>query len=243
MRLAPGRQVGRKTSAAPRGSRPVPRALCRARSSSDGQAEPMLWVPKTTSTHGARSTIVAAVLLRQAAADRDLHVRSPLLDRVQVPEVAVEPVVGVLAHRTGVENDDVRTVRHVSGRRARIRPARAGRIAARSRGRSSGTRRCGWRRCASWRFEDTAPSARGPGSVRDFGGAQLTDHRDANLAGVGQLILDLLRDLTGDHLGRQVVRLRAGCTMTRTSRPDCMANTFSTPFFADRRSPRYGRAA
>jgi hypothetical protein len=35
----------------------------------------MLWVPKTTSTHGAFLVIVAAVLLRQAAADRDLHAR------------------------------------------------------------------------------------------------------------------------------------------------------------------------
>ena len=56
------------------------------------------------------------VFLREAATDRDLHVRSPLLDRIQLPQVAVEPIVGVLAHRTGVENDDVRTVRHVSGR-------------------------------------------------------------------------------------------------------------------------------
>ena len=44
----------------------------RARSSSAG-SEPMLWVPNTTSTHGAFSVIVAAVLLRQAAADGDLH--------------------------------------------------------------------------------------------------------------------------------------------------------------------------
>ena len=44
----------------------------RARSSSTG-SEPMLWVPKTTSTHGARRGDGVAVLLRQAAADRDLH--------------------------------------------------------------------------------------------------------------------------------------------------------------------------
>ena len=78
----------------------------RARSSSAG-SEPMLWVPKTTSTHGALSVIVVAVLLRQAAADGDLHVGVGGLERRQVPEVAVELVVGVLAHRAGVEHDHV----------------------------------------------------------------------------------------------------------------------------------------
>jgi hypothetical protein len=61
----------------------------------------------------------AAVLLRQAAADRDLHVRVGRLRRVQVAEVAVQPVVGVLAHRAGVEHDEIRgAVRvgsHVAG--------------------------------------------------------------------------------------------------------------------------------
>jgi len=51
-----------------------------------------------------------AVLLGQAAADRDLQAVLGLL--AQVAEVAVEAVVGVLAHRAGVEDDDVRlTVR------------------------------------------------------------------------------------------------------------------------------------
>ena len=67
----------------------------------------MLWVPNTTSTHGARSTMVRAVLLRHAAADRDLHVGVARLGRAQLAEVAVELVVGVLAHRAGVEDDDV----------------------------------------------------------------------------------------------------------------------------------------
>ena len=48
-----------------------------------------------------------AVLLRQAAADGDLHVRVGLLARREVAEVAVQLVVGVLAHRAGVEHDDV----------------------------------------------------------------------------------------------------------------------------------------
>ena len=47
------------------------------------------------------------VLLRQAAAHRDLHARLRGLDRPQVAEVAVEPVVGVLPDRAGVEHDDV----------------------------------------------------------------------------------------------------------------------------------------
>ncbi len=51
---------------------------------------------------------LAAVLLGQAAAHGDLHARLAGLDRGQVPEVAVEPVVRVLPHRAGVEDDDVR---------------------------------------------------------------------------------------------------------------------------------------
>ena len=94
------------TPRATRGSRPAPPPATRARSSSTG-SEPMLWVPKTTSTQGARWVIVAAVLLRQAAADGDLHAGSLRLDRREVAEVAVELVVGVLAHRAGVEDDDV----------------------------------------------------------------------------------------------------------------------------------------
>ena len=89
---------------------------------------------------------LAAVLLRQAAADRDLHAGMGVLDRAQVAEVAVEPVVGVLPDRAGVEHDDVgrRPVR----RPERSRRPRAGRTAARSRARSSGSRTSGPRRCA-----------------------------------------------------------------------------------------------
>ena len=80
--------------------------LCRARSSSVG-SEPMLWVPNTTSTHGALRRTRVAVLLGQAAADGDLHVGIGLLARREVAEVAVQLVVGVLPHRAGVEDDDV----------------------------------------------------------------------------------------------------------------------------------------
>jgi hypothetical protein len=48
-----------------------------------------------------------AVLLREASPDRDLHTGPRGLDRPQVTEIAVEPVVGVLPDRAGVEHDDV----------------------------------------------------------------------------------------------------------------------------------------
>ena len=60
-----------------------------------------------------------AVLLGQAAADGDLHARVRELARPQVPEVAVELVVGVLPDRARVEHDDVRGRRVVRARVAR----------------------------------------------------------------------------------------------------------------------------
>ena len=48
-----------------------------------------------------------AVLLGQAAADRDLQLGPALLQRLQPAEVPVELVVGVLADAAGVEHDDV----------------------------------------------------------------------------------------------------------------------------------------
>ncbi len=78
-----------------------------ARSSKAG-SEPMLWVPNTTSTHGARRVIVGLVLLRQAAADGDLHAGPGVLYRQQMAKVPVEPVVGVLPDGAGIEDDHVR---------------------------------------------------------------------------------------------------------------------------------------
>ena len=109
-----------------------------------------LWVPSTTSTCGARSRDQVAVLLGQAAADHDLQPGRCVLQRLQVAEGAVELVVGVLPDAAGVEDDDVGVVGAV-GLGAARRP-RAGRRCARSRARSSGTRRCGRRSCAApWR--------------------------------------------------------------------------------------------
>ena len=50
---------------------------------------------------------LATVFLREAATDGDLHAGLDQLRGVQLAEVAVELVVGVLAHRAGVEHDDV----------------------------------------------------------------------------------------------------------------------------------------
>src|SRR5512132_4312473 len=44
-------------------------------------------------------------------------------------------------------------------------------------------------------------------SMRDLGGPRLTHHGDPDLAGIGQLVLDLLGDLAGDDLGGEVVDL------------------------------------
>ena len=82
-----------------------------------------------------------AVLLGQAAADRDLQVGPAVLERLEVPEVAVELVVGVLPDAAGVEDDDVGGLEVVGRLHALAR--RAARRGARSRARSSGTRRCG----------------------------------------------------------------------------------------------------
>ncbi len=60
-----------------------------------------------------------AVLLRQAAADGDLHALVPGLGRRELPEVAVQLVVGVLADGAGVEDHQVGVTLlrglHVSG--------------------------------------------------------------------------------------------------------------------------------
>jgi hypothetical protein len=61
-----------------------------------------------------------AVLLRKAAADGDLHAGVLGLDRREVAEVAVELVVGVLADRAGVEDDDVGLLAGGDARVARV---------------------------------------------------------------------------------------------------------------------------
>src|SRR5690606_29109462 len=50
---------------------------------------------------------LTAVLLGEAAADGDLHVGVGGLGGAEVAEVAVELVVGVLAHGAGVEHDEI----------------------------------------------------------------------------------------------------------------------------------------
>ena len=87
-----------------------------------------------------------AVLLRQAAADGDLHPRVGGFDRGQHAEVAVELVVGVLPDGAGVEHHDVGVL---TGRPGRSRRLRASRPSARNRARSSGSRKCAPGRCAA----------------------------------------------------------------------------------------------
>ncbi len=86
--------------------------------------------PGTFQQHGQLADVVGAeddvdpggllddgvpVLLGQAAADRDLHPRARGLLGGELAEVPVEPVVGVLAHGAGVEDDDVRRVDALGG--------------------------------------------------------------------------------------------------------------------------------
>ncbi len=80
--------------------------LWRARSSKVG-SDPMLWVPKTTSTHGARRAISPRSFCARHPPDGDLHAGPRGLGRGEVAEVAVQPVVGVLAHGAGVEDDHI----------------------------------------------------------------------------------------------------------------------------------------
>ena len=109
-----------------------------------------------------------AVLLGQATADGDLHVRIGLLARRQVAEVAVQLVVGVLPDRAGVEHDDV-GVGAVGGALGIRRPP-AARPAARSRARSSGSRRCGPDRCAAVGEQRQPPSPpASPSKSRPYG--------------------------------------------------------------------------
>ena len=113
-------------------------SLCRARSSSVG-SEPMLWVPNTTSTHGAFSTMSPWSFCARPAADGDLHA-ALALDRCEHAEVAVELVCRVLAHGARVDHVDVCIVdavrSDVAGR------LRVNRTCARSRARSSGNQVC-----------------------------------------------------------------------------------------------------
>jgi hypothetical protein len=58
------------------------------------------------------------ILLRQAARDHDPQVGVRVLQRLQVAQVPVQPVVGVLADRAGVQHDDARLVEVLGGRHA-----------------------------------------------------------------------------------------------------------------------------
>ena len=61
-------------------------------------------------------------LLGQAPGDGDLHAGTLALDGGELAEIAEEPIGGVLAHRAGVEDDDVSTaVARLGGARRGLR--------------------------------------------------------------------------------------------------------------------------
>ena len=101
---------------------------CAGRRSSRAGSEPMLWVPKTTSTQGARVISPRSFWARQPPTA--ICMPGAGLDRREVAEVAVELVVGVLPDRAGVEHDDVGLL--PSARPARTYPAASSRPDSRS---------------------------------------------------------------------------------------------------------------
>ena len=117
------------------------RAVLVATRCNSSTARCTLWVPNTTSTWPARRwTSSRSFWARQPPTMISSSGRRSLLG-LQVTERAVELVVGVLADAARVEHHDVGVVDAV-GRRPCRRP-RAARRCARSRARSSDTRRCG----------------------------------------------------------------------------------------------------
>ena len=97
------------------------------------------------------------VLLGQAPGDHDLAAFALTLPGLEVAEVAVQLVVGVLADAAGVEHDHVGL--GLRARRGRARRPRAVRRCARNRARSSGTRRCARCSCGTWTTRLLAMSA------------------------------------------------------------------------------------
>ena len=129
-----------------------------------------LCVPKTTSTHGARRTISPRSFCARQPPTAICMPGWASLTGAQVAEVAVEPVVGVLPDRAGVEDDDVGVVALRRGGVAGVlqQPGRA----ARSRARSSGTRRCAPGRCAAARSTGFPCRCRGYGAPETGSGRE-----------------------------------------------------------------------
>ena len=79
--------------------------------------------PNTTSTYGARRTIARAFLRRDAAADADDEVGALGLQRAHAAEVVEHALLRLLAHRAGVEQDDVGVFGPVGGARPSDAPS------------------------------------------------------------------------------------------------------------------------
>ena len=103
------------------------------------------WVPTTTSTQGRTTLDLALVLLGEAPADDDPHLGVGRLQRLQMAEVAVELVVGVLADRARVEHHHARVGESVGRGHAvgEEQPGDALRVVLVH----PGTRRCGSHTC------------------------------------------------------------------------------------------------
>ena len=108
-RRLPPRRAAR--SGRPRSTRGRPSAGRRARRARCSSSRPgRACVPTTTSTHGAVAGSRPGPSARGSRRPRSAG-RVPVLQRLQVPEGAVQAVVGVLAHRAGVEHHDLGVVR------------------------------------------------------------------------------------------------------------------------------------
>ena len=114
------RRVGTENESALRSRSTQPRAPARARRSSSG-TRATLCVPTRTSTYGARSRIARALELGHAAAHADDAARASRPSAcVRRPSGVEQLLRRLLAHRAGVDEDEVR----VGGRRRRARSRR-----------------------------------------------------------------------------------------------------------------------
>ncbi len=110
-----GRRLVERRGAAGSPGRRGPRRAGRraaARRSSPGARSEVVG-PEDHVDVGARSSDALAIHLGEAAADGDLQARAALAQRLQVAQVPVEAVVGVLADAAGVEDDDVGVLERV----------------------------------------------------------------------------------------------------------------------------------
>ena len=143
-----------------------------------------------------------AFLARDAAADADDEVGLAGLERAHAAEVVEHALLRLLAHRAGVEQDDVGVLGAVGERRGRRR-RRARRPSCPSRTRSSGSRTCGCR--ASW---SRLPA---PGRLVIRGGPRCRQEKSGIITAVARDSLSLFADARTDDFCKvddDLLRLR-----------------------------------